>query len=74
MLSSKGQQGRDNKAFLSNQCQEIQENNRMGNTGDLFKSFPEFLVVHTVRGFGIVNKEEVDVFLKLSCFLYDPAI
>ena len=37
MLSSKGQQGRDNKAFLSNQCQEIQENNRMGNTGDLFK-------------------------------------
>ena len=39
----------------------------------LFKSFPEFLVVHTVRGFGIVNKEEVDVFLELSCFFDDPA-
>ena len=38
----------------------------------LFKNFPEFVVVHTVKGFGIVNKAEVDVFLELSCFFYDP--
>ena len=39
----------------------------------LFKNFPEFVVVHTVKGFGIVNKAEVDVFLELSCFFYYPA-
>ena len=39
----------------------------------LFKNFPQFVVIHTVKGFGIVNKEEVDVFLKLSCFFNDPA-
>jgi len=38
----------------------------------LFKNFPQFVVVHTVKGFGIVNKAEVDVFLELSCFLDDP--
>ena len=38
----------------------------------LFKNFPEFVVVHTVKGFGIVNKAEVDVFLELSCFFSDP--
>ena len=37
----------------------------------LFKNFPEFAVVHIVKGFGIVNKAEVDVFLELSCFFYD---
>ena len=37
----------------------------------LFKSFPQFVVTHTVKGFGIVNKAEVDVFLELSCFLDD---
>ena len=39
----------------------------------LFKNFPEFVVVHTAKGFGIVNKAEIDVFLELSCFFYDPA-
>ena len=39
----------------------------------LFKNFPEFAVVHTVKGFGIVNKAEIDVFLELSCFFNDPA-
>ena len=34
----------------------------------LFKNFPQFVVIHTVKGFGIVNKTEVDVFLELSCF------
>ena len=37
----------------------------------LLKNFPEFVVVHTVKGFGIVNKAEVDVFLELSCFFGD---
>ena len=37
-----------------------------------FKDFPLFVVIHTVKGFGIVNKAEVDVFLELSYFSYDP--
>ena len=37
----------------------------------VFKNFPEFVVIHTVKGFGIVNKTEVNVFLDLSCFFYD---
>ena len=37
----------------------------------LLKNFPQFIVIHKVKGFGIVNKAEVDVFLELSCFLYD---
>ena len=39
----------------------------------LFQNFPQFIVIHTVKGFGIVNKAEIDVFLKLSCFFNDPA-
>ena len=39
----------------------------------LFKNFPQFVVIHTVKGFGVVNKTEVDVFLELSCFFNDPA-
>ena len=38
----------------------------------LFQNFPQFVVVHIVNGFGIVNKVEADVFLELSCFLDDP--
>ena len=38
----------------------------------LFKNFPQFVVIYTVKGFGIVNKVEVDVFLEFSCFLYEP--
>ena len=38
----------------------------------LFKNFPQFVVIHIVKGFGVVNKAEVDVFLELSCFFYDP--
>ena len=38
----------------------------------LFKNFPQFVVTHTVIGFGIVNKTEIDVFLELSCFFNDP--
>ena len=36
------------------------------------KNFPQFVVIHTVKAFGVVNKAEVDVFLELSCFFYDP--
>ena len=39
----------------------------------LFQNFPQFIVIHTVKGFGIVNKAEIDVFLELSCFFDDPA-
>ena len=38
----------------------------------LFQNFPQFIMIHTVKGFGIVNKAEVDASLKLSCFLNDP--
>ena len=38
----------------------------------LFKNFPQFIVIHTVKGLGRVNKAEVDVFLELSCFFDDP--
>ena len=38
----------------------------------LLKNFPQFVVIHTVKGFGIVKKAEVDVFLELSCFFDDP--
>ena len=38
----------------------------------LFHYFPQFIVSHTVEGFGVVNKAEIDVFLKLTCFLDDP--
>ena len=38
----------------------------------LFKNFLQFLVIHTVKGFGIVNKAEIYVFLELACFFYDP--
>ena len=39
----------------------------------LFQNFPQFTVIHIVKGFGIVNKAEIDVFLELSCFFNDPA-
>ena len=39
----------------------------------LFQNFPQFIVIHTIKGFGIVNKAEIDVFLELSCFFHDPA-
>ena len=38
----------------------------------LFQNFPQFIVSHTVKGFGLVNKAKIDVFLELSCFFDDP--
>ena len=60
-----------NCCFLT--CIQIsQEAGRVVWYSYLFKNFPQFIVIHTVKGFGIVNTEEVDVFLELSCFFYDP--
>ena len=39
----------------------------------LFKNFPQLIVIHTVKAFGIINKAEIDVFLELSYFFHDPA-
>ena len=39
----------------------------------LFQNFPQLIVIHTVKGFGIVNEAEIDVFLEFSCFFHDPA-
>ena len=39
---------------------------------NLLKNFPQFVVIHTAKGIGIVNKAEVDVLKELSCFFYDP--
>ena len=38
----------------------------------LFQNFPQFVVIHTIKGFSVVNEAEVDVFLELSFFFYDP--
>ena len=38
----------------------------------LSENFPQFIVIHTVKGFGVVNKAKIDVFPELSCFSYDP--
>ena len=45
---------------------------RSGGT-ELFPNSPQFIVIHTVKGFGIVNKAEIDIFLELPCFFDDPA-
>ena len=61
-----------NCCFLS--CIQIsQEAGQVLWYSHLFKSFPQFVVIHTVKGFGIVNKAEIDVFLELSYFFDDPA-
>ena len=60
-----------NCCFLT--CMQIsQEAGKVVWYSHLLKSFPHFIVIHTVKGFGIVNKAEVGVFLELSCFFYDP--
>ena len=38
----------------------------------LFKNFPQFVVIHTVKGFSVISEAEVDVFLEICCFFYDP--
>src|SRR5574339_371860 len=61
-----------NCCFLT--CIQIsQEAGQVVWSSHLLKNFPQFLVIHTVKGFGIVNKAEIDVALELSCFFDDPA-
>ena len=61
-----------NCCFLS--CIQIsQEAGQVVWYSHLFQNFPQFIVIHTVKGFGIVNKAEVNVFLEFSCFSYNPA-
>ena len=49
-----------------------QEADKMFSYSHLFKNSPQFVLIHTIKGYSLVNKAEIDVFLKLSCFLYDP--
>ena len=59
-----------NSCFLT--CIQIsQEADQVVWYSHLLKNFPQFIVMHTDKGFGIVNKAEIDVFLELSCFFHD---
>ena len=61
-----------NCCFLT--CIQIsQEADQLVWYSHLFQNCPQFIVIHTIKGFGIVNKAEIDVFLELSCFFHDPA-
>src|SRR5574339_234801 len=57
--------------FLT-RIQISQEAGRVIWCSHLFKDFPQFVVIHTVKGFSLVSEAEVDVFLKFSCFFHDP--
>ena len=60
-----------NYCFLT--CMQIsQEASQVVWYSHPFQNFPQFVVIHTVKGFGIVNKAELDVFLEFSCFFYIP--
>ena len=64
--------------FSSNSCfltciQVSQEADQVVWYSHLFQNFPQFIVIHTAKGFGTVNKAEIDVFLELSCLFDDPA-
>ena len=61
-----------NYCFLTH-IQVSQETGKVVWYSSLFKNFPQFIVIHTVKGFRIVNKAVVDVFLELSCFFDDSA-
>src|SRR5574337_32684 len=55
-------------------CIQIsQEAGQVGWYSHLFQNFPQFIVIYTGKGFGIVNKAEIDVFLEVSCFFHDIA-
>ena len=62
---------RSNCCFLT--CIQIsQEVDKVVWYSHLLKNFPQFVVIHAVKGFGVVNKAEIDVFLELSCYFSDP--
>ena len=58
--------------FFLTCIQVLQETGKVVWCSHLFRNFPQFVVIHTVRGFSVVNEAEVDVFLEFSCFFYDP--
>ena len=58
--------------FFLTSIQVSQEAGQVVWYSHLLKNFPQFVVIHTVKGFGVVNEAEVDVFLELSCFFHDP--
>ena len=61
-----------NCCFLT--CIQVsQAAGQVGWYSHLLQNFPQFIVIHEVEGFGVVNKAEIDVFLELSCFFDDPA-
>src|SRR5574337_1296392 len=63
---------RSNCCFLT--CIQVsQEAGHVVCYSHLFQNVPQFIVIHTVKSFGIVNKAEIDVFLELSCLFHDPA-
>ena len=63
-----------NCCFLTTHIQASQEAGKVVWYSQLFKNFPQFVVIHTVKGFSLVNEAEVDVFLESLCFLYDPMV
>ena len=63
----------DNECICVSYFPTLRLNKPVNGTPRLFQNCPQFIVIHTVKGFGIVNKAEIDVFLELSCFLDDPA-
>ena len=60
-----------NYCFLT-RIKVFQEASKVVWYSHLLKNFPQFVVIHTVKGFRIVNEAEVDAFLEFSCFFYDP--
>ena len=70
-ISSNCSMSHSNCCFLT--CIQIsQEAGKVVWYSHLFKNFPQFVVIHIIKGFSIVSKAEIDVFLEFSCFLYDP--
>ena len=65
-----GSMSSSNCCFLT-WVQISQEAGQVAWYSQLFKNFPQFVVIHIVKGFSVVNEAEVDVFLEFSCFLYD---
>ena len=60
-----------NCCFLTH-IQISQETGKLVWYSHLFKNFPQFIVIHTVKGFSVVNEADIGVFLEFSCFFYDP--
>ena len=58
--------------FFLTHIQVSQETGKMAWYSHLLKSFPQLIMIHTVKGFGVLNEIGVDVFLEFPCFLYDP--